>query len=345
MDARLSSPLFSGHRIMPPIEPSWPAATLYGPVHETAALEAMRRRGPAIRRHLLVALFASLCMLAGLMHAAQLAIDPWRASNLPYYAAALIVLTLRFGLPRTAWRHATAVARMSEYVALFVAISLMGATASYPVSALTHGYADAALQRVDMALGFDWVGWYRAVAAHPALQVLGTAAYRSIYLTPALLLWSWARDGEQDRAYRFLAGFWLAGVVTLAIFSLMPAVGPFSYLWHGAIPYMPESELWQPGLIPALRAHDVHIVDLGQLRGLVSAPSFHTAAAVMYIAAAWRSAALRWPVLAINVAMLLSTPVEGTHYLADMILGAAVAALSLAVVRVACDQIAERAPA
>lgn len=84
-------------------------------------------------------------------------------------------------------------------------------------------------------------------------------------------------------------------------------------------------------MIPALRAREVGVVDIAHLRGLVSAPSFHAAAAVLYIASAWRAPPLRWPLLALNGAMLLATPVEGTHYLIDLILGAVVAVGALAV--------------
>lgn len=161
-------------------------------------------------------------------------------------------------------------------------------------------------------------------------------------MTPAILLWYFASNGQDRRAYRFLSAFGLAAVITLALFSLMPAVGPFSHLWRGAIPYMPDSELWQPGLIPALRAHSLTVVDLSELRGIVSAPSFHTAAAVLYIAAAWRIPSLRWPILALNTAMLLSTPVEGTHYLVDMILGALAALAAILLMRVGGWTSAER---
>lgn len=332
---------------MTSMQPSWPppsgARTAAADALATPALAQVRKTGPKIRRHALAALLLGLSALAVLMHRAGLHVDPLRYDNLPFYGAGLLALALRFGLPRTSWRHAATVAHFSEYAGLFTAISLMGATASYPVAALTRGYADATLQRIDLALGFDWLGCYRLVAAHPVLQALGTTAYRSIYVTPALLLWSAARAGDHVRAYRFLAGFCVAAVITLAVFGLMPAVGPFSFLWHGAIPYMPESELWQQGLIPALRAHQVHIVDLGHLRGIVSAPSFHTAAAVLYIVAAWRIPGLRWPIVALNAAMLLSTPVEGTHYLIDMILGAAVAVLSLGAVRAHVGALERRA--
>ena len=45
-----------------------------------------------------------------------------------------------------------------------------------------------------------------------------------------------------------------------------------------------------------------------------------------------RSAGCAGRSLVINVAMLLSTPVEGTHYLADMIAGALVAIAALGIV-------------
>ena len=53
---------------------------------------------------------------------------------------------------------------------------------------------------------------------------------------------------------------------------------------------------------------------------------------MLYIACAWPYRRLRWPVFAVNAAMLLSTPVEGTHYLADMLAGAAVALTSLGLI-------------
>jgi membrane-associated phospholipid phosphatase len=85
-------------------------------------------------------------------------------------------------------------------------------------------------------------------------------------------------------------------------------------------------------LIPALRLHHVSGIDLGALRGLVCAPSFHTASAVLYMWAAWPVVQLRRVVVPLNCAMLLATPIEGTHYLSDMIAGAAVAGCAIVVV-------------
>ncbi len=287
-------------------------------------------------------LFATFAALVLMMRHAGLTVDPRASSTISFYIAGALAIGARTLLPGSGWRHARIVSDCAEYYGLFTAIALMGAVSCYPVSALTVGYADAKLQAIDTVLHFDWVAWYVAVAGNRTLQALGTAAYRSIFVTPAVLLAYYAITAQRAEAHRFIFTFWFAAILTLTLFKFMPAVGPFSYLWHAPIAYMPESELWQPDLIPQLRAHIVHVVDLGHLRGLVSAPSFHACAATLYAAAAWRVARLCWPLLAVNGAMLLSTPVEGTHYLSDILLGMAVAAFALVVVHYALVVIRSR---
>jgi membrane-associated phospholipid phosphatase len=273
--------------------------------------------------------FAVLVVLMGWEH---LRIDPWAKSTLSLGTLAVmagIVLYLR----RRPCTRAQQVARdLSEYVGLFSLICLMGATATYPLSAGSYAFVDPWLHRIDALLHFNWIALYDLVAAHRSLQLLGTIAYQSIYVTPALLLGYFAWTNRRAQARLFIVTFWLAAVMTLLLFPFIPAEGPLAFLWRGPIPYMPESALYQASLIPELRQHALHHVDLGALRGLVSAPSFHTASAVLYIAAGWSIRPLRWPILALNLAMLLSTPVEGTHYLADMLAGALVATIALFVV-------------
>ncbi len=60
------------------------------------------------------------------------------------------------------------------------------------------------------------------------------------------------------------------------------------------------------------------------------------------VAAAFEDRWLRWPLLALNVGMLISTPVEGTHYLIDMILGAAVAGVALGAVAALSEMLSRR---
>jgi hypothetical protein len=283
-------------------------------------------------RWLVSAALSSLVALIALMAWEHLRIDPFATPTLSFMALAAVLVTTAYLYRRPATRAQQVARDVSEYVGLFTLISLMGATATYPLSAGTHGFVDPALQRIDALLRFNWIAWYDVVAAHRSLQLLGTAAYESIFLSPAILLGYFAWTGQRAAARGFIAAFWLAAILSLTLFPFLPAEGPLAFLWRGPIPYMPESALWQMSLIPELRQHSMSHVDLGALRGLVSAPSFHTASAILYIAAAWPFRRLRWPLLVLNLAMLLSTPVEGTHYLADMIAGALVAVTALGIV-------------
>jgi membrane-associated phospholipid phosphatase len=275
----------------------------------------------------------SLVALIALMAWQGLRIDPWAKSTILFSTLGITAAATRYAL-RHAPTQGRRIARdIAEYFGLFTLISLMGATATYPLSAGSHGFIDPTLQRIDAMLRFNWIAWYDLVAAHRSLQLLGIAAYQSIFVTPVILLGYFAWRDHRAAARSFIASFWLAAVISLVLFRFIPAEGPLAFLWQGPIPYMPVSELSESTIIPELRLHLMSHVDLGNLRGLVSAPSFHTASAVLYIAAAWPFRRLRWPLTLLNVAMLLSTPVEGTHYLSDMIAGALVAIVGIVLVR------------
>ncbi|CAN5339461.1 hypothetical protein BH10PSE13_BH10PSE13_09180 [soil metagenome] len=220
----------------------------------------------------------------------------------------------------------------AEDVLLFTTIALIGAVSSYAVAAYSAGWVDVAMLRFDAAIGYDWRTSYALTAVHPFLQVAGRAVYASIYVSPAILILSFARSGQRAEARLFLAAFWLAATLSLFFFLFMPTLGPLSYLWRGPVPYMPTSGLYQADLIPLLREHRLHVIDLGRLRGLVGPPSFHAASAMLYMIAAWRTRNLRVPLTVLNIAMLFSIPVEGTHYAIDVISGAAVAVFANAVV-------------
>ncbi len=248
-------------------------------------------------------------------------------SALVFAGIALVAVRYRLRNPETRGQRVTRDA--AEYVGAFALVSLLGAVVSYPVAAVTSGFVDPSLERIDHFFHFDWVSWYEIVATHPILQRLGRLAYAGIFVSPAILLGYFAWIDHKPGARRLILSFWLGALLTLIWFPRVPAVGPLAFLWHGAIPYMPTSALFQAQLLPQLRDHALRVVDIGALHGIVCTPSFHTTSALLYIAAAWRTRVLRLPLVALNCAMLLSTPVEGTHYLADMLGGALIAAIAL----------------
>jgi len=280
-----------------------------------------------------VAIGASLLIVIALMMRAQVEIDPRNWVDRLFALIAMAAVAARFLLKRERSRAHRVACDLIDHVGLFAIVCLVGALASYPVAADTSGFDDPALERADQLLRFDWVSWYDFVAAHPLLQAAETLAYRSIFVTPVILLGYFALSGRRAEARLFIASFWLAALMTLVLFMLAPAQGPLAYLWHGPIPYMPDSALYQAQIIPLLRTHALHSIAVTSLHGLVCAPSFHTVSAILYCIAAWPVRRLRWPILIINAAMLLATPVEGTHYLTDMIVGTLVALAATLAVR------------
>ena len=75
----------------------------------------------------------------------------------------------------------------------------------------------------------------------------------------------------------------------------------------------------------ALRTDPQHVLDLNNLPGLVTFPSFHTAMGIIAIYCSRGTPWLFWPSLIINILMISSTPLFGSHYLIDVIAGAVVA--------------------
>lgn len=284
-----------------------------------------------------ISLISSLVALIwGLLHEG-LTVSPLGIAPFCFVLLCSATAFVRYRFHRPASAAHRKLRDLAEYIGVFTFVCVAGAIASYPVAAASSGFDDAALARIDAMLGFRWIAWYEITATHPMLQWLGSMAYQSIYLTPLLLFCRFAWTGERAAARQLIATVWVAAVLTLALFDFMPARGPLAYMWQGPIPYMPASELFQSELIPLLREHQVHSIALGSLRGLVCAPSFHTTSAVLFLLTARFAGPLRWPLTTINIMMLLAIPVEGTHYLSDMIAGSIVALIAnLVVLKVAC---------
>ena len=66
---------------------------------------------------------------------------------------------------------------------------------------------------------------------------------------------------------------------------------------------------------------------------LIAFPSYHAALCLLVILAFSGSGLLGWTVLALNVGTLLSLPVQGGHYLVDILGGLLIGAAAIWVVR------------
>jgi hypothetical protein len=204
------------------------------------------------------------------------------------------------------------------FACAYMLVPLIAVRLSYLVTTVDFPLVDTRLAGFDHALGFDWGNWARFLGGHPWLHTLTFAAYMSPIEQALCSAAIFSFAGLSSRNAEMLFSLVLALIVVIAIYTLLPELGPASLI--GAHNQMEAS-------IIALRAGS-----LGPFPyvGVVSFPSFHTIMAIVFTFS-HRGLRSFWPVAMLNTLMLLGTPTYGDHYLADMFAGAAVAACTLLV--------------
>ena len=234
-------------------------------------------------------------------------------------------LSRRIGMSRLAgWFEAVALIGLSGAAAMVLLCAL---------TILSGSYVDAYLAQADAALGFYWLGASKWLLAHPTLTAIAMPVYRSFGWQPALIfgLLFWSR--RDDRAWQLLTAGLLALVLCVAVFPFAPAEGPF--MRSGAKledfgPIANIGSLQSGSVIHAVKDEGSRVIGANFKGGLISFPSYHAAAALMFVWATWPLRGWKWLFLALNVGVAASATVVGNHYLVDILLGLAVGAGSVA---------------
>jgi PAP2 superfamily len=125
--------------------------------------------------------------------------------------------------------------------------------------------------------------------------------------------------GQLARLRLWMIAFGLALIATSAISVFTPAVAAFVYL----------------DLTPQVYANIAYRVHAranarGPARRHSSIPSFHTTGALMFIWAFRSVPYVRGPAAALNISLILATPIDGAHYFIDLVGRATVAFASIA---------------
>jgi len=229
------------------------------------------------------------------------------------WAAASLLAPLAIGRYRRDPRIHTTL-RAAVLLIVFLAA---GATLSYLVVSTNAALVDAPLAAWDRALGFDWLALQAWVQNHPSAQATLHGAYHSgmIQLLFAILFLGFS--GRSERLEEFMRLFVVATLLTILVSGAFPAAGAWKhYALAGPfdVSSLSHFELLRDG-----RMRDI---PLHRMQGLISIPSLHAAMAVLLVHAMRGTRLL--PVFAVlNVAMLVSTPLDGGHYLVDVLAGAA----------------------
>jgi membrane-associated phospholipid phosphatase len=209
-------------------------------------------------------------------------------------------------------------------VAIFVTLGTGFTLLSYLGLTLHMPLADPWFAWFDAMLGFDWTAWFDFVHHHALLTRLLVFAYRTLALQLVITIFALPLSGMTQRTQEFLWASAIDLLITVVLAALLPAES--AWVWHHAVEQVAPGP-WQD--FQAMRAGSLAMLDLQQLRGLVTFPSFHVSAAVLL---AWAARGTRFAFLSLvlNLLMIVSTLSEGGHYLADVVGGLAVAAVAIA---------------
>lgn len=217
---------------------------------------------------------------------------------------------------------------LAYYPMMLLIVGMCGMVLSYLVVDPKLPLFDRALASVDEALSFHWPDWLKFYRAHPWYKRTLQAAYDSSGIQIYGSAFFFALAGKQSRNKELLRLAMVSSLMTIAVFHSFPALGPF---FHFAVGPKLEPLLHMPHLL----AGESMVLTPLDLQGLISFPSFHTVMAVTFMYVHRGQGWLTWVVIALNLTMLLATIVCGAHYLVDLIGGAMVAGLSIALVRMA----------
>ena len=218
-------------------------------------------------------------------------------------------------------------ARLFRSAAELLLLALSIGSLSYVSAALNRPLWDDVFAAWDHSLGFHWPDWLRRVNDHPNVHVVLAIAYHSMTPQLALALVALLAVRNYRATDVYLIAFALSAWICVTVSAFMPGLSPLVHFGVTPAEY-PNIILAVPlefaNQVQALRSGALHITDLGGAQGLVTFPSFHTSSAVILMLAFWQVPYVRWLGLLVNGTMLLAIPVEGSHYIVDVIAGIAV---------------------
>jgi membrane-associated phospholipid phosphatase len=220
--------------------------------------------------------------------------------------------------------------------AYLIAFTFAGAILSYLGTSLGLPLLDSHLARADAALGLDWLAILESVDARPMVGKLLRLAYDSSMPQIAAAFLVLTATRQLTRLADFLTLFTVTSLVTILASSLLPAAGAFVFFDPPAAlrdVVGHDAGIWHLQHFEALRSGAKRVIDPGDIQGLVTFPSFHTALAVITAWAFWRTRYLAVPLLGLNLLVIASTVPVGGHYAVDVLAGIAVAAAAIASLR------------
>jgi len=213
--------------------------------------------------------------------------------------------------------------------------SAFGEILSYLLAREGGALWDSTFASWDTALGFDWYATIRWVDANPLAAAPLTIAYASLIPQVIVLILALGFANRLNELRIFMLAAMICGTVTILLSPLFPALNQFAYdhIVPAAFPRLNVADGYRELRdLEALRSGSSTVLRLRDLQGIIAFPSYHAGLAAIALWGFWKSGIkwIAWLGAILALTTILSTPVDGGHYLVDAIAGLALAACSLA---------------
>ena len=216
-------------------------------------------------------------------------------------------------------------ANMLEAIAWFFCFAAAAAVLSYLGASCALPLQDETLERLDLAIGFDWSAWRNTLLDLPTLYRVLVVAYNTLFSQYLLVVIYFCKRDRFARIEELMLLMCATLVPTVLIAAIWPTLGPFAAHRGGDDGFLQD--------LLAMRVGGPWHFNLLALKGIIQMPSYHTVLAVLFTYAFRGTGLIGYAIAALNMVMLLAIPPVGGHYLVDVPAGGALALGTIAVWR------------
>jgi len=206
---------------------------------------------------------------------------------------------------------------------------------SYLVTSLDRPLIDTFLVKSDKLLGFDWYRYVAFANAHSWIGILSSLVYQTTLPQVALAIVVLSLMGRVERAREMTLVVMVSSILCIVLSGIFPSAGALAYYHPDASFYMqnnPVVDLAYKQEFFDVRSGAMTHLSLRDVHGLIAFPSYHVGLSVIVVAAFRGLKTWFWPLAALNLLVMLSTPIDGGHHLSDGLGGIALALVSIVLV-------------
>jgi membrane-associated phospholipid phosphatase len=238
------------------------------------------------------------------------------------------------------WRNDPNLASALESTTQLMAFAAVAAPLSYVAASASLPLQDAALARLDYALGFNWKGLLAFMHRWSNFFKLMHLIYLSLSLQMVAAVLLLGFTGRLPWLRVYMLSFIFAALITIAISTFLPAEGAWlHYGITGPPEALPLSHTNWPVFFGLRDGSFRQLIGVGA-EGIITFPSLHAALAAILVAAFWPIPAARWFAVLINCFVVVATPIDGSHYFVDVLAGIAIAGLCVAAAQAVARRLA-----